>query len=69
MRRSVVEEGYVSENRTSRNTWMALAETDVIEGVSRRAFGLLNIPYERATAPGISESYQVVHYALGQQYT
>lgn len=69
MRRSMVEANGVEDpERTSTNTWVTHTETDVIERISRRAFDMLNIPFDPSLARHAGESIQVIHYGEEQHY-
>ena len=78
---TAVEDGTVSDTRTSMNSWIARETSPIFDAIYRRAADLLRIDEALMRNRGddelpdwpskgsIAESLQLVHYDAGQQYT
>lgn len=62
-------DGFVTETRTSRNTWLRRDETTTMNVLFRRFARVLNIPDEELNHDRTAENLQVVHYSVGQKYS
>lgn len=67
-RSGVKTTGEVIDSRTSRNNWIPATHDQVIENVFRRAYSLLKVDFSLDTWEKNSESLQVIHYDVNQQY-